>query len=389
MIAADEDRHLLEPLADALAAVGGAVLDDVRGADAAVLVASPRAAGSPDVDRLLGAWTADHPTTTVLVILVGGELEWDLAADTFDAAATTALSGVAQEMFGTRPLWLDARGGIDAALARRALAALAPQAEAPSLPPAPPMVRPWPPSERYAPVNVAARAPDAASGPRRPGRGWLLIGLGAAVLAIIATSFVALLGTRSEEPPPVLPGEPSELPAWLLLAAGLAIGVVIGVVVARRRRHPRLAAPHPRPETRPFASATPASRATVFISHSYDTDHQLALRLAADLRADVDVWVAPESIAPGESWLGSVERGLATSRVVLALLSRAALASPWVLKEIQAAMELEVQRRVRLVPVEVEECDIPILLRTYQGLRLASGYDQIVEQTRRLAAATS
>ena len=125
----------------------------------------------------------------------------------------------------------------------------------------------------------------------------------------------------------------------------------------------------------------------MFISHSYDTDHELALRLAGDLRADVDVWLAPESIAPGDSWLSSVEQGLGASRVFIALLSTAALASPWVLKEIQAAMELEVQRRLRLVPIEVEHCDIPILLRTYQTLRLASGYDQIVQHTRRLAAA--
>ena len=122
----------------------------------------------------------------------------------------------------------------------------------------------------------------------------------------------------------------------------------------------------------------------MFISHSFETDHELALRLAADLATDADVWLAPESIAPGESWLSSVERGLTASRVVLALLSKASLASPWVLKEIQAAMELEIHSRLRLVPVEVEECDVPILLRTYQTLRLAMGYRELVEQTRRL-----
>ena len=126
------------------------------------------------------------------------------------------------------------------------------------------------------------------------------------------------------------------------------------------------------------------ARATVFISHSFDTDHELALRLAADLGTDADVWVAPESIAPGESWISSVERGLGASDVFLALLSTASLASPWVLKEIQAAMELEIQNRLRLVPVEVEECEVPILLRTYQTLRLAMGYPELVEQTRRL-----
>jgi 23S rRNA A1618 N6-methylase RlmF len=82
----------------------------------------------------------------------------------------------------------------------------------------------------------------------------------------------------------------------------------------------------------------------VFISHSFETDHQLALRLAADLRADVDVWVAPESIAPGESWLSSVERGLGASRVFLALLSKASH-----LPAVRAALRQAGARDVRIL----------------------------------------
>jgi hypothetical protein len=165
---------------------------------------------------------------------------------------------------------------------------------------------------------------------------------------------------------------------------------VIGGVVARRRRASRGPAPARgalAPTALPSSSGPPwqSARATVFISHNFDTEHPLALRLAADLRPRVDVWVAPESIQAGESWLTSVERGLSASGVFLALLSKAALSSPWVLKEIQAAMELEVERQMRLVPVQVEDCDLPILLRTYQVLRLAAGYGDVVEQTLRLA----
>jgi hypothetical protein len=124
----------------------------------------------------------------------------------------------------------------------------------------------------------------------------------------------------------------------------------------------------------------------VFISHNFDTEHPLALQLAQDLRPRVDVWVAPESIQAGESWLTSVERGLNASGVFLALLSTAALASPWVLREIQAAMELEAERRLHLLPVRVEDCDLPLLLRTYQVLHLAAGYRHVVDQTLRVAA---
>ena len=44
------------------------------------------------------------------------------------------------------------------------------------------------------------------------------------------------------------------------------------------------------------------------------------------------------------------------------------------------------EQRLRLVPVQVEECDVPILLRTYQILRLTNGHREVVEQTVRLAS---
>lgn len=51
----------------------------------------------------------------------------------------------------------------------------------------------------------------------------------------------------------------------------------------------------------------------VFISHDSE-DTQFAHRLAGDLQQlGVQVWIAPESIDPGESWLPNIERGLVES----------------------------------------------------------------------------
>jgi hypothetical protein len=111
--------------------------------------------------------------------------------------------------------------------------------------------------------------PDTASAPRRAPRGWLVVGLGAGVLAIVAASFFVLRGPRDPGP---APEDPSGSPAWLLLLFGLAIGVVIGVAVARRRRPPRVSAAtaanrlHAAQTTPPRLRPTAlASRATVFI----------------------------------------------------------------------------------------------------------------------------
>ena len=403
VIVADDDRRLILRLVDALAKIGAVGFDPPSLAEAAVLVASRRAAVSADVDRLLTAWTDEHPAENVLIVLVDGDLQWDIAANSFDAAASSALSRAAQLRFATRPLWLDARGGVTARLVTRMLAALAPEDKA-DLPRATcqegPRLAPSAPSPGDA---SPSRVPFARTTKTR----WRLIAVVCAFLSAIALLYAALASDRDTggsgvSPDPVPPGSSSGTSPWVFLVIGLAVGLMLGLTIRwQRRKRPRRAAARARlrsPDTTtstqealppPPPPPAPPVRATVFISHSFETDHQLALRLAADLRADVDVWVAPESIAPGESWLSSVERGLGASRVFLALLSKASLASPWVLKEIQAAMELEIRSKLRLIPVEVEDCEVPILLRTYQTLRLATGYGELVEQTRRLVNAPS
>jgi hypothetical protein len=413
VIVADDDRPLVQPLYDVLADVGSSGSDDRRGeARGVVLIASPRAAVSSSVDRLVTAWVRDHHADSVLIVLVGGELHWDIATNSFDAGASTALSPSVQRLFRTRPLWLDARGGVSADLVARVLAALAPEGHSEC----PACRHETKPDDVFCPgcgadlatIASAERSPmTAASGPSprpsssdrastratqppgplaRPTR-WRRKLVIAVVLACLAGLSLLLFALDEDEPGQggvPAPGEPSSGDsAWWLLLIGLGVGLALGVTVSWLHR--RMRREKSRREIR-FAttSASPAKRATVFISHNFETEHQLALRLAADLRADADVWMAPESIAPGESWLASVERGLSASRVFVALLSDASLASPWVMKEIQAAIELEVHRKLRLVPVEVQACEVPILLRTYQTLRLATGYGHLVEQTRRI-----
>ena len=49
----------------------------------------------------------------------------------------------------------------------------------------------------------------------------------------------------------------------------------------------------------------------VFISHAMEADRPLAHRLANDLEeAGFGTWIAPDSIGPGEEWVGAISRGL-------------------------------------------------------------------------------
>jgi hypothetical protein len=423
VLAVDEDRPLVQPFIDAIAARGVAVTNDGRGADVALLIASPHTAASRSVDELLVDFVRANGPARVLLILVAGDIAWNDKADRFDPASTTALSPATQPLFTTRPLWLDAREGFSDELAERVVTSLLPGAS-----------RPPPPTSA---TSVLSPAPP----PARRSRRWLVPVVAALASLVVASLVVFLLASGRDEvntgqaPPPTETGTTapgavptttgststtpaptttaetaagtssppttassaggsSASPLWFLLP-GAAVGLLIGLGITRvlrARTRPAevqpLAAPSLSPWPAPFAAAAGA-RPTVFISHNFDTDHAVAVRLADDLRGRVDVWLAPESIQAGEAWLTAIERGLKVSAVFLALLSRASLASPWVVKEIQAAMELEVQHRLRLVPVQIEECEVPLLLRTYQIMRLAAGYPAVVEQTVRLAATSA
>jgi hypothetical protein len=113
----------------------------------------------------------------------------------------------------------------------------------------------------------------------------------------------------------------------------------------------------------------------VFISHAHE-DADFAHRLAADLQTHGwRVWIVPNSILPGEKWVDAIERGLAASGVFVVALTPAAIRSRWVRTETNAAIALEHREAVRLVPLDVEACDAPVLWSSYQSISFRNTYE--------------
>ena len=112
----------------------------------------------------------------------------------------------------------------------------------------------------------------------------------------------------------------------------------------------------------------------VFISYDSE-DTQFAHRLADDLqRLGVQVWIAPESIRPGEGWVRAIERGLAESSHVVVVLTPAALGSRWVEKETDVAIARERKGRIQVIPLDVKPCEVPLLLSSYQMVSFRRDY---------------
>jgi len=104
----------------------------------------------------------------------------------------------------------------------------------------------------------------------------------------------------------------------------------------------------------------------VFISYAIE-DADFAQRLADDLkRLGARVWIAPESILPGESWIDAIERGLGESSHVVMVLTPAALEASGVKMERDMAITLALQDQIAVISLRVKPCKVPLVLSRYQ-----------------------
>lgn len=113
----------------------------------------------------------------------------------------------------------------------------------------------------------------------------------------------------------------------------------------------------------------------IFISHAHQ-DAEVAQRLAHDLAAHgYAIWIAPDSIRPGEKWVEAINRGLEESGIFVLLLSPDAVASRWVQMETNVAIEFEHEGEIQFYPLMLKTCRLPALWRTFHYISLQNGYE--------------
>jgi len=129
-------------------------------------------------------------------------------------------------------------------------------------------------------------------------------------------------------------------------------------------------------------------RPTIFICHS-SSDKPFVRDLVSRLKVDgVDSWLDELEIHVGDSIHGKINEGLKRSDFFTVVLSRASLASRWVQDELASASSLEKysQRGILILPVLLEECDIPPLLldRRYANFKddPESAYQELLDAVR-------
>ena len=135
----------------------------------------------------------------------------------------------------------------------------------------------------------------------------------------------------------------------------------------------------PQPVETPRRDVSPAAferdPRQIFLSHA-TADAEFAHTLAADLRAEGwRVWIAPESIQPGEKWVEAIDRGLETSGVFVVALTPAAVTSRWVNTETDAAVEMQHEGVITFIPLDLVACHPKRLWRQYQYVPFRGSYE--------------
>jgi TIR domain-containing protein len=113
-----------------------------------------------------------------------------------------------------------------------------------------------------------------------------------------------------------------------------------------------------------FEIIMPIDKPLVFISYS-SKDKPRAKQLAGALHTyGIEIWMDHEQIKIGDSIPTKISDGLACSNILLFLVSKNSGNSPWCRSEYEPILMEEINtRRKVVVPVRLDDSDVPVLLR--------------------------
>jgi len=102
---------------------------------------------------------------------------------------------------------------------------------------------------------------------------------------------------------------------------------------------------------------------SVFLSHNH-ADRVFVRRLSKGLEAHgIHTWVDEAEIRVGESLVGKIESAIQECTYVAVVLSPDSVASPWVKKEVEVALNEEISgHRVKVLPLLCRKCKVPPFL---------------------------
>ncbi|HSK77930.1 MAG TPA: toll/interleukin-1 receptor domain-containing protein [Thermoanaerobaculia bacterium] len=104
----------------------------------------------------------------------------------------------------------------------------------------------------------------------------------------------------------------------------------------------------------------------VFLSHATEDKNRFVLDFARKLRdRGVDVWLDYWELYPSDSLIDKIyEEGLKEADAVIVVISAVSITKAWVREELNAAAVNRITRGCMLIPVVIDDCEVPEALRS-------------------------
>ena len=130
---------------------------------------------------------------------------------------------------------------------------------------------------------------------------------------------------------------------------------------------------------------TPTSK-KIFISYNH-RDQEFVRRLDGDLCSrGLFVFLDERDIQVGHSIIDQVSKGIEASSHLIAVLSTNSISSLWVQRELNSALmrQLANDKDITILPLVLDNCNIPLLLRDIKWADFREGYERGLEQILRV-----
>lgn len=126
----------------------------------------------------------------------------------------------------------------------------------------------------------------------------------------------------------------------------------------------------------------------VFVSHASEDKKRFVDAFATKLReSGVDAWLDRWEMIPGDSLVDKIfEEGLKEAHAVIVVLSKNSVVKPWVSEELNASIVARISKGTRIIPVVIDDCDVPESLKSTLWERVEDLSDFDVPLRRILAA---
>jgi len=122
----------------------------------------------------------------------------------------------------------------------------------------------------------------------------------------------------------------------------------------------------------------------VFVSHASEDKERFVIDFAKKLRAKgIDAWLDRWEMYPGDSLVDKIfEEGIKNAQAIIIVVSKHSVGKPWVKEELNASVVKRINMGNLLIPVVIDDCEVPEALKSTLWSRIAdvANYDKEFER---------